>query len=63
MQKYSCKTCDAELYWDSKAKALKCEYCESTFQPHEFENANIKHQTAAKADQQDCATDHSEGLD
>jgi DNA-directed RNA polymerase subunit RPC12/RpoP len=63
MQKYSCKTCDAELYWDSKAKALKCEYCESTFQPHEFENTTIKHQHAEKADQHDSATDQSEGLE
>ena len=39
MRKYTCKTCDAELYWDSQSNCLKCEYCDSTFNPREFNDS------------------------
>lgn len=41
MQKFNCKTCGAELYWDAEAGALKCQYCDSIFQPSDFEDATI----------------------
>ena len=41
MQKFNCKTCGAELYWDADAGALKCEYCESTFHPSDFEDETL----------------------
>ena len=36
MNKYTCKNCSAELYWDAKENALFCEYCESKYHPSEF---------------------------
>lgn len=41
MQKFNCKTCGAELYWDADAGALKCEYCESVFHPSDFEDETL----------------------
>ena len=41
MQKFTCKTCGAELYWDAEVGALKCKYCDSEFQPSEFEDMTI----------------------
>ena len=37
MKKYNCPHCSAELYWDANANALKCEYCDSQFQPEELD--------------------------
>lgn len=37
MQKFNCKTCGAELYWDSEANCLKCEYCDSEYKVFEFD--------------------------
>ena len=70
MQKFNCKTCGAELYWDSEANCLKCEYCDSEYQVSEFEAAeqnDAKSQTDArsemsepqKADEHAKATDDS----
>ncbi len=42
MQKYNCKTCGAELYWDPQSNSLKCDYCDSHFQPTDFEDATTK---------------------
>lgn len=42
MQKFNCKTCGAELYWDAEAGALKCQYCDSVFNPSEFEDETLK---------------------
>lgn len=69
MKKYSCKTCNAELYWDSKAGCLMCEYCGSKFQISDFdESENIeekerKEPTQEVADKEDVATDESESSD
>ena len=41
MQKFNCKTCGAELYWDADAGALKCKYCDSEFQATDFEDATV----------------------
>lgn len=41
MQRYECKTCGAELKWDPNAGALKCEYCNSEFQPSDFEDKTV----------------------
>lgn len=38
MQKYVCKNCDAELYWDVKHGCLKCEYCDAEYQPSDFKD-------------------------
>ena len=42
MQKYNCKECGAELYWDAVSSCLKCEYCESSYQPSDFEDLTIQ---------------------
>lgn len=69
MQKYNCKTCGAELYWDSNENCLKCEYCESKYQPSDFdtkpteetaEQENKEYQQPEKADETDKATDNSD---
>ena len=39
MQNYKCKFCGAELYWNAEAGCLKCDYCESTYQPSDFDDA------------------------
>lgn len=65
MKKYSCKNCNAELYWDAKSKSLKCEYCGSEFQPTDFEKSqedNIS-QIADKVDKNTTATDESNSLE
>ena len=63
MKQYTCKTCEAELYWDSKTNKLKCEYCDSTFDPHEFDEDVDVEQKAEKADIHDKADDDSFGID
>ena len=64
MQKYECKTCGAELYWDSQAGCLKCEYCNSTFNVDEFEeNTKKEEQKAEQAEENATATDDSESSD
>ena len=64
MQKYSCKKCDAELFWDSQSQSLKCEYCNSTFSPQDFEDVKpVKPLNTERADDTDEVTDQSEGLE
>ena len=63
MKQYTCKTCEAELYWDSKTNKLKCEYCDSTFDPPEFDEDVDIEQKAEKADVHDKADDDSFGID
>ena len=41
VQKYYCKTCGAELYWDADVQALKCEYCGTEYTPADFEDATL----------------------
>lgn len=41
MQKYNCKTCGAELFWDAQEGALKCEYCGSKFSIEDFEDETL----------------------
>ncbi len=60
MQKYSCKVCDAELYWDSKSGSLKCEYCGSEFHPSDYENTETTQQRVEEANVNEKATDESE---
>lgn len=60
MQKYSCKTCDAELYWDSKTGTLKCEYCGSEFSPSDYEDVKTTKQQAQEAEVDEKSTDDSE---
>ena len=61
MQKYTCKTCEAELYWDSSVGALKCEYCDSTFSPDEFNDVDVSHQKGESAEEyHDQTTDDSD---
>lgn len=38
MQNYNCKNCGAVLYWDAKEECLKCEFCDSKYQPSDFED-------------------------
>ncbi len=37
MAKYACKQCGAELFFDPKIGKLHCEYCDSVFDPAEFD--------------------------
>ena len=41
MQKYMCKVCGAELFWDPQAGSLKCKYCDTEFQPTDFEDHTL----------------------
>lgn len=70
MQKFNCKTCGAELYWDSEANCLKCEYCDSEYQVEEFETVESEQDEqekpqpeAQEADSYAKATDDSELTD
>ena len=47
MQKYLCKNCGAELYWDADAGALKCEYCGHSYQPSDFGDASLSEEPIA----------------
>lgn len=70
MQKFNCKNCGAELYWDSEASCLKCEYCDSEYQATDFESEEVpqseqevKQPEAQEADEYAKATDDSELTD
>lgn len=71
MQKYNCKNCGAELYWDSNANCLKCEYCDSEYQASDFEtqtpesadDTNTGDTAPETADQFATATDESDSLE
>ena len=41
MQNYKCKLCGAELFWNPDEGCLKCEYCESKYQPTDFEDETL----------------------
>jgi len=41
MQNYQCKNCGATLYWNVEAEKLKCLYCDSVFQPSDFEDKTL----------------------
>jgi len=51
MQKYNCKNCGAELYWDSNADCLKCEYCGSEYKAEDFGVKESERQTEEAADE------------
>lgn len=76
MQKFNCKNCGAELYWDSNANCLKCEYCDAEYQPSDFEtestgaeganaskDTQTKQEEPEKADEYAKATDDSESIE
>ena len=63
MLKYSCKNCDAELYWDSESNSLKCDYCGNSYLPKDFADATHQTVKAEEADKTDAVTDDSEGLE
>ena len=60
MNKYTCKQCNAELYWDSSVMALKCEYCDSIYNPNEFNETNEQVGQILKENKQ--TTDDSTGI-
>lgn len=65
MQKYNCKNCGAELYWDSNANCLKCEYCENEYQVSDFETpepSQVKKEPE-RAEKHASATDDSESIE
>lgn len=41
MQKYICKNCGAELYWDADEGKLKCEYCNHTYSPSDYKDETV----------------------
>ena len=49
MQKYVCKNCDAELYWDVASGCLKCEYCDSKYKPSDFKDSTSAPHAEAQA--------------
>ena len=69
MAKYACKKCGAELYFDPAVGKLHCEYCDSLFDPSEFdipgeeseEEAKTDTQTGREAEAEEQSTDDSEG--
>lgn len=63
MQKYNCKNCGAELYWDSNANCLKCEYCDAEYQASEFDIEEREGQAKEAEDEHVKATDDSESED
>lgn len=70
MKKYNCKNCGAELYWDSNANCLKCEYCDHEFQVTDFEVAEseekeekVLQNESEVADEYAKATDDSESME
>lgn len=63
MQKYNCKNCGAELYWDSNANCLKCEYCDAEYQASEFDIEEGEGQAKEAEDEHVKATDESESED
>ena len=66
MQKYNCKNCGAELYWDSNAECLKCEYCDHEYQVSEFETMQEAKKDTSEpesADEYAKATDDSDSVE
>lgn len=66
MQKYNCKNCGAELYWDANAKCLKCEYCDEEYQVSDFEQEHGEKEKSTQPEQADehaHATDESVSVD
>ncbi len=66
MKKYNCKNCGAELYWDSNANCLKCEYCEEEYQVADFDSPEKTADSSPipnTADNDAKATDHSDSHD
>lgn len=78
MKKFECKNCGAELYWDSNANCLKCEYCDAEYQPSDFdeegagadaevtstaEDKQPKQGEPEKADEYARATDDSDSIE
>lgn len=65
MQKYNCKNCGAELYWDSNAGCLKCEYCDQEYQVTDFEDPkpDTSAQSPESADEFATATDDSDSIE
>lgn len=48
MQKYSCKTCGAELYWEAEVGKLKCNYCNSEFSVDDFKDETLNEEAKDK---------------
>ena len=59
MQKYTCKKCEAELFWDSESQQLKCEYCGQLYDPEEFNDTNEQAGCVVKNEN---TTDDSQGF-
>ena len=60
MAKYSCKNCGAELFFDPKVGKLHCEYCDSLFDPSEFEYVPETDQAKGEAKDQTVKQDLTE---
>ena len=65
MKKYNCKNCGAELYWDSNANCLKCEYCDHEFQITDFETGESEKEQEDKkhSNEPEVADEHSKATD
>lgn len=53
MQNYNCKNCGAELYWDTQAGCLKCQYCDAEYQAEEFEDRTTADESTIKNEELD----------
>ena len=65
MQNYSCKNCGAELFWDTQAGCLKCQYCDSEYQAEDFADHTVDPNAAQDPetiDTQYAATEVEDGM-
>lgn len=60
MAKYACKQCGAELFFDPKVGKLHCEYCDSIFDPSEFDFTPEQDQEKAAAKDRTIDQNHTE---
>lgn len=48
MQKYLCKVCGAEIFWNPQSGSLQCEYCGTSFKATDYEDHTINHDEKIK---------------
>ena len=61
---YKCPACGGPLHFDSDLQKLKCEYCDSTYEPSEIEALYEKKETEGSKDisHQNWSEDEVKGM-